>query len=60
MGAAHDGQPDHIDVLLDGYPYDLIDRLVKPGIDHLHSRFLQCVGNHFCPPVMSVQTRLRY
>src|SRR3990172_4348022 len=52
------GQTNYIHVFLKGGIEYLVNCLVKSGVDHFKTGIPQCNGNHFCAPVMTVETRL--
>src|SRR5437867_5898995 len=59
VGAAQGGQADRVDVLLDRGLDDVLGRLPKARVDHLHARVPQRPGDDLRPAVVSIEARLR-
>ncbi len=52
------GQPDCVDILLDGGRGDLLGGLVQPRVDDLHSGVSQRPGDDLYSPVVAVEAGL--
>ena len=59
MGSGHDGEADHIHVLLEGRTDDLVDALMEARVDYLHPCVPESLGNDLRPPVMAIEAWLR-
>jgi putative hydrolase of the HAD superfamily len=58
VGAGEHGQPDRVDVLVDGGGGDGFGRLEQPGVDDLVPGVAQDAGHDLDPPVVAVEADL--
>ena len=58
MRAGQDRQPDHVGVFLEGGGDDLLGRLPKARVDHLHPGVAECTGNDLGAAIVPVEARL--
>ena len=58
VGAGEHGQPDRVDVLVDGGGSDRLGGLEQPGVDDLVPGVAQNAGNNLDPPVVPVEADL--
>ena len=59
MGSGHDGEANHIHVLLEGRIDDLVDTLMEACVDYFHPCVPESLGNDLCSPIMAIEARLR-
>ena len=59
MSSGHDGEANHIHVLLEGRIDDLVDALMEACVDHFHPCVPESLGNYLRSPIMTIEARLR-
>ena len=58
MGAGQDGQPDDVDVLLEGGRHDHLGRLAQAGVDDFEAFVAQAAGEHLGAAIVAVEAGL--
>src|SRR5689334_9553463 len=58
--AAHDGETNRVDVLLNRGAGDHLRRLVKTRVDDLEARVAQGTGDDLCPAIVAVEAGFGY